>query len=368
MNANAVLLFLSALSANATCMPKDKMDLPHLALCGPHNEIGCARLREWCEWVRTESYGHVPMSVGACVSKPGLEAWGAYCTGTTETDCMAGAGSAYCDWTGSGSQIPAPPAPAPPAPSPPTPAPPVAAPPTQAPKPPTDETPVVGVPGGLVGPYNLTPCTVDVSQGEVQGLDISDVYVNYPNPFEFYTSANDPGVTLPGPDRASKCHWTTGTPAAGEVPFTWNSMAEQCILNGVYTSIYPYEKDTCVTGEKNVMPYEDRKIWSESVGKSVMLTVPGESSPVEVVIGVGHGPLNGACGAVSLVQNTSKTYSGDTVTTYAAVARIGTRAWSYEISEAAAIHLAVDNRGGTCYIPNVAMMTDADVQTILRLL
>jgi len=219
---------------------------------------------------------------------------------------------------------------------------------------------------GLVGPYVLEPCTIDVSKAPTPGLDISDNFANFPNPFAFYTSPDHPGVTLPGPDRQAKCNWTIGTPSGVEVPFVWNAKDEQCILNGVYTSNYDPKPEVCVTGETNVMSLEDREIWSASVGKSVMVSgIPGESEAVEVVIGVGHGPLDVPCGGVALVQNVSLV-DGESVTAYAAVSRIGTRAWSYEISEAAAIHLARDNRGGTCYIPNVDMMTDEDIQNILK--
>merc|ERR1739838_667998 len=101
---DVLILLLTAIVADAYCSPIVN-DLPYVIFCGPHDQQGCNSLTEWCEWKESaSSLSHQPMSAGTCDLKPGFDkAFAAYCTGTTEADCMAGAGSAYCDFNSSSS-------------------------------------------------------------------------------------------------------------------------------------------------------------------------------------------------------------------------------------------------------------------------
>lgn len=206
--------------------------------------------------------------------------------------------------------------------------------------------------------YKFGLCTVDVTNKT--GLDISDYYNNFSNPFAFHTNPKYPGVTLPGPERQARCDWTTGKPKKGQTQFTWNKQKEQCILNGNY-GYFP-TKGSCSTGEPSKMSKADLLLWKKEAesGRLVYLKgIPGTTTDTPVMIAYGHGVLNSPCGGVTLVKNTAHG-----ATNYAVVLEVGARAWSYEISSPASGHLAADNFGGTCYIPAVFQLNDSDVQKI----
>lgn len=210
--------------------------------------------------------------------------------------------------------------------------------------------------------YEFQKCNIDVQNNS--SLDISDKYNDFPNPFEFYTNPKYPGVTLPGPDRQKHCNWTINTPTQGETRFTWNSQQEQCILNGQYGYFDP-NKDTCSTDETSIMSHPDREKWYAAAinGKIVTLdNIPGAKGPQQIMIGFGHGVLNSPCGGVALVKNETP----DGQIKYAAILQVGTRAWSFEISNPANTYLANDNYGGTCYIPEVFILSNSDVDSIIK--
>jgi hypothetical protein len=214
----------------------------------------------------------------------------------------------------------------------------------------------------LSGNYQFQKCTVNVINRT--SLDISDYYEDYNDPFAFFTNSAHPGVTLPGPQRQNNCHWTVKLPKSGEIPFTWNSKNEQCILNGAYGYSATSTNPVCSTGEKSVLKKQDWDAWisASKIGKKVLLSsIPGTNTPQEVSIGFGHGVLNSPCGGITLVKNIDNQGKAH----YAAVMQTGTRAWSYEISQPASNELANDNYGGTCYIPKVTMLDNDDVQQIM---
>jgi len=215
--------------------------------------------------------------------------------------------------------------------------------------------------------YQFQPCTIDPTYKPT--LDISDYFESaiddngvyrkaYSDPFEFYTSSNieDAGVTLPGPWHQSTCGWKVGD------NLTWNSKAEQCMLNGTFgNSETP--PNTCTMLDQAQLPANLVAKWTHSNGATIMISgIPGETKPVPVTIGFGHGVLNSTCGGVALVKNFD-TLTGKT--NYAAIMQVDARAWSFEISQPASINLASDNWGGTCHIPDVTLLKSADVQKIL---
>ncbi len=206
--------------------------------------------------------------------------------------------------------------------------------------------------------YMFNPCTINVTNKT--GLDISDNYDNFTNPFAFDTDPGYPGVTLPGPERQEHCRWTTGKAETGQTQFIWNQQKEQCILNGPF-GYFP-AGGSCSTSEPSTMSQADLAIWKSEADSGRLIYVngiPGTSKLTPVMIGYGHGVLNSPCGGVTLVKN-----NAFGVTHYAAVLEVGARSWSYEISEVANNYLAKDNYGGTCYIPAVFQLNNNDVQKI----
>ena len=220
----------------------------------------------------------------------------------------------------------------------------------------------IGSTVGLSGNYKFQQCTINVKNHT--SLDISDHYEDYNNPFAFFTDPAHPGVTLPGPQRQNKCHWTIKSPKSGEISFTWNSKNEQCILNGAYGYSATSSNPVCSTGEKSTLSKQDWDAWinASKNGKKVLLSnIPGTDQPQEVSLGFGHGVLNSPCGGITLVKNIDNQGKAH----YAAIMQTGARAWSYEISQPASNELASDNYGGTCYIPKVTMLDNEDVQQII---
>jgi hypothetical protein len=199
----------------------------------------------------------------------------------------------------------------------------------------------------------LQPCTLSVSPF-VKGIDISDNYANFKDPFQFFTNPKYPGVTLPGPDRAKKCNWVKeGDPGSN---FTWNAKNEQCILNGAYGY---FQGSNCSTGGQlptNLLGWAAKAKAGATV--DVLLTLPNQPPKnVKVMLGFGHGVLNSKCGGVTLVE-----YNGN----YVAVLQVGARAWSYEISQPASTHLDLNNTGGTCMIPNVVPLSPNQASALLE--
>lgn len=198
---------------------------------------------------------------------------------------------------------------------------------------------------------SLTPCTIKPcndagnsgNTGECTGIDISNNYAIYPNPFKFFTSPEHPGVTLPGSDRAKKCNWTVGT------NFIWNGSAEACILNGAYGNI-----EQCSTGHDIDKALLEKWASLAQAGRTLNVTLPDGKS-ISAMLGFGHGVQDGICGDIALIEQ------GDQ---YVLLLQNGARAWSLEISQPANTHLASDNNGGTCYIPNVAMLDDNSAKAI----
>lgn len=202
--------------------------------------------------------------------------------------------------------------------------------------------------------YQFQQCTLDVTNKNT--LDISDYYENFNNPFAFYTNPNYPGVTLPGPSLGASCGWTVGR------NFTWNSQNEQCILNGTFGNSSNPPTQCTITDGAVITDNSLITRWTYNNGKTIMITgIPGESGPVPVTIGFGHGVLTSTCGGVALVKNIDAQGNVN----YAAVMQVDARAWSFEISQPASTNLASDNYGGTCYIPQVFLLSQADVLNVL---
>ncbi len=202
---------------------------------------------------------------------------------------------------------------------------------------------------------NFTACTLSVSPFSHQGIDISDNYANFNNPFAFYTNPQYPGVTLPGPQRAAHCNWVQ-TKTNTTKPFLWNAQNEQCILNGAYGY---FNGNQCSTG--GTIP-QDLSDWvnAAKAGKTVAInlsTPDGTSKQVQVMLAYGHGVLNSHCGDVTLVKQGNN---------YVAVLQVGARAWSYEISQPANTHLDPSNVGGTCLIPQVSALNHDQASSILE--
>ena len=204
------------------------------------------------------------------------------------------------------------------------------------------------------GDMTLSACTLKpcndandpMNQGDdCVGTDISNNYAVYPDPFAFYTSPDHPGVTLPGPERGEKCHWQV------DKNFPWSANAETCILNGTY-----WNTGNCSTGTKKI-DTDVLAAWTKAAqdGKTIQVKLP-DGTVISAMLGFGHGVLDGACGDITLVKQ------GDN---YALVMQNGARAWSYEISSPASTHLAPDNYGNTCYIPDVALLDAASRKAVL---
>jgi len=231
----------------------------------------------------------------------------------------------------------------------------------------------------LTGNYDLEPCSYSAKPR--QGVDISSNFKKYPNPFVWpdgrdatHNPANA-GVTLISQGRQAKCNWDISNPTPeGKVPFLWTAENEQCILNGNFGPMNSTHT-TCTNGDSypeyftpemiekwaNATNYADNSVWPPTGRMVKVKGIPGEGDKeVEVAIGAGHGVLASPCGGVALVKNIQ-----NDSTNYAFIMRTGTIAWSYEISSPARYHLATDNSGGTCYIPDVAIMDEADVLKIM---
>jgi hypothetical protein len=195
------------------------------------------------------------------------------------------------------------------------------------------------------------PCVLDTA---TPGADIADNADSFPDPFVWYTNPSYPGVTLPGPTRATKCAWKVGT------NFVWDLFSNQCILNGAG---YPMTETVyCSNGlySVNVNPTSFAalyKSWytlamtkaqqiyqpaSGAIAYVVNLTISGQ--PVQAAMSIGHGVLAGLCGDCFLIRQGNQ---------YVAQLQTDVRAWSLEVSAGANSWLASDNVGGTCYVPDV---------------
>lgn len=296
----------------------------------------------------------------SCQVKADMKAFEAYCSSYLGDEKMCKAFSMYCDWK-EGHPDPNP-TPAPPVPTAgPKPAPqphPTAAPTTST----TSAEGPVPSPGEVVdlSNYNFQPCVIQTDGNDYADVDKADHFANYPDPFAFYTNnkEEDHGVTLVGPSRQKTCGWVQGE------NFTWTADEEQCILNGGYWNFPSTNGATAhgSTGNPMVMSVDNLKKWNAAINQFVKVRIADEADPVDMAIGYGHGVLKCRPGDVALVRNLQR---DGTTYHYAAILMVGTRAWSYEISPPASHHLAQDNNGGTCYIPDVAQMTREDALKVI---
>jgi len=250
----------------------------------------------------------------------------------------------------------------------------------------------------ITSPVKFQTAQINVEKTGVpgEGIDISDNYNNWPNPFlPNFTPAK--GVTLPGLDRSNKCNWSVVNAASkavdtGKTPFIWGPTTEQSILNGTFgnpnvqaANDKPY---ICSTGGAVThITNSDVSIWEKSYnGASVLqpqitfTDFQGKIQTVNVTLGFGHGvgyydsksetTINLECGQVALVrqckdQNEVYTKNDCGNFEYIAVMRTGAIAWSYEITQPASTKLAGDNYGGTCYIPQAVLLPDSNVKDIV---
>lgn len=190
-----------------------------------------------------------------------------------------------------------------------------------------------------------SPCTLNTA---IPGCDIADNATKFPDPCAWYTNPAYPGVTLVGPNRCKKCNWKANK------NFVWTTQENQCILNG---GGYPMNKGSypaCSMDRyiKDKASYDETtKKWINYAFTSAVPTKVSYTTAYIVTVNghkaamsIGHGALNGLCGSCFLVQQGDK---------YAVQLQVDVRAWSFEMTTGAALWLAADNEGGTCYIPEV---------------
>lgn len=176
-------------------------------------------------------------------------------------------------------------------------------------------------------------------------------YAKYPDPYAFFTDANNPGVTLL---KGSACQ-------KKGISLTWNSQNEQCILNG---QGYPLTADHgCSSGKyaSNVDASQYKNFVSQwyniAMNKAQKVNQPiagadayvvnvklEDGSQVQAALSMGHGVLDGKCGDAFLVKVNDK---------YVLLLQTDIRAWSLELSPGANTWLDQSNVGGTCIIPEV---------------
>ncbi len=204
----------------------------------------------------------------------------------------------------------------------------------------------------------FVPCVIDVSNvdpscgvttNDCDGADIAHNYAKWPDPYECYICA--PGVTLL---KGSKCH-TSG------VQLVWDSLQHQCILNGqgypmtashtcasgFYASgVTVSNYTTLVSDWYQIAMTKGTPVYQPNAGADayvVPLTLE-DGQEIQAAMSMGHGVLDGKCGATFLVKVGSK---------YVLLLQTDVRSWSLELSPGANTWLDETNVGGTCIIPEV---------------
>jgi hypothetical protein len=209
------------------------------------------------------------------------------------------------------------------------------------------------------GSIAYAPCTIDVSHvgaacsgsnpASCDGADIAQNYALWPDPYQCYVCA--PGVTLM---KGSKCD-TSG------VKLVWNATSEQCILNGqgyplsathacsnghYMDGVTPDAYNTLVSDWYQIATTMGRVVAQPNAGANAyVVTVTLENGQqVDAAMAMGHGVLDGKCGATFLIK---------VGTQYVLLLQTDVRAWSLEVSPGANTWLDQTNVGGTCIIPEV---------------
>jgi hypothetical protein len=210
-----------------------------------------------------------------------------------------------------------------------------------------------------VGSIAYAPCTIDVSHvgaacsgsnpASCDGADIAQNYALWPDPYQCYVCA--PGVTLM---KGSKCQ-TSG------VTLVWNSTAEQCILNGqgyplspthscsnghYMDGVTPDAYNTLVSQWYQIATTMGQVVAQPNAGANayVVRVTLEDGTQVDAAMAMGHGVLDGKCGATFLIKEGSQ---------YVLLLQTDVRAWSLEVSPGANTWLDQTNVGGTCLIPQV---------------
>jgi hypothetical protein len=206
---------------------------------------------------------------------------------------------------------------------------------------------------------DFEPCTLDVSEvgascsstdpTTCDGADIAQNYFLWPDPYECYVCGD--GVTLL---KDSACD-------IQNVVLVWNAIDEQCILNGqgypMSASHYcanGHYADGVTIDEYNALVSSWYEIASEfgtpiyqpnaGADAYVVDVTLEDGQEVQAAMSMGHGVLDGKCGATFLIKVESK---------YVLLLQTDVRAWSLELSPGANTWLDPSNMGGTCIIPEV---------------